>query len=415
MIAERLARLAAEAEPPPLDDAIAHRMVVRALAARPARVEHRAARWPLVVAAAVCAAALAFVLWPRARVNVEPELVHLSLPTGDKLVGTAGARFDIEALQPAARRLKLHGGTMLFDVAHVVPGQRFEVATEHLTVVARGTVFAVTTDAVASRVHVYEGAVDVIEAGTTHAVAAGGSWSSSGPVVQTAAIEAEATRAVEARAREASPTPTPSPSPSSSPSLTPSPSPSPPPSPSPAATPSPSLSATPSPSTSPSPDTRPSSGPSASLPTLASARSDIAAGHFDAALAVLDHIQPHDGAWLLARADALRGAGRLAEAADALVAATKVLTGAARAEAGYSAAYARFHDLQDAPGALAALDSGDVDELGSPLAERGLALRAQVLASLHRDADAQEAATHYLARFPHGDLARYMKSLLKRE
>ena len=33
--------------------------------------------------------------------------------------------------------------TMLFDVAHVVAGQRFEVATPHLVVIAKGTVFSV--------------------------------------------------------------------------------------------------------------------------------------------------------------------------------------------------------------------------------------------------------------------------------
>jgi hypothetical protein len=151
----------------------------------------------------------------------------------------------------------------------------------------------------------------------------------------------------------------------------------------------------------------------AAAPSLTAARAAITAGNYSAALAILDQLPAHDGRYFLALADTLRGLHRTADSADALVSAAAQLAGAARLEAEYSAAYLRFHDLQDAAGALAAL-APDVDDLGSPFAERGLALRAQILGSLHRDADAAEAATHYLERFPHGDLARYMQTLVKK-
>src|SRR5207244_456957 len=58
--------------------------------------------------------------------------------------------------------------------------QRFEVATDRVTVVATGTVFAVTVDATATRVHVYEGRVEVHADIRIYAVATGETWSTHG-------------------------------------------------------------------------------------------------------------------------------------------------------------------------------------------------------------------------------------------
>ncbi|HEV7558080.1 MAG TPA: hypothetical protein VGO00_21580, partial [Kofleriaceae bacterium] len=80
-------------------------------------------------------------------------------------------------------------------------------------------------------------------------------------------------------------------------------------------------------------------------------------------------------------------------------------------EAGYTAAYLRFHDLHDARTALASLDLAGTD--GSPLEERGLGLRTQILVDLGRRAEARTVATRYLQQFPKADLASYMRSLIR--
>ena len=49
----------------------------------------------------------------------------------------------------------------MFDVAHVIVGQRFEVVTDQLVATAKGTVFSVEADGRSSRVRVYEGVVEV--------------------------------------------------------------------------------------------------------------------------------------------------------------------------------------------------------------------------------------------------------------
>jgi tetratricopeptide (TPR) repeat protein len=147
---------------------------------------------------------------------------------------------------------------------------------------------------------------------------------------------------------------------------------------------------------------------------LAAARADIAAGRFADALAKSDAApHPLTGAWLLLRADALRGLGKRRDAADALVAAAAQLDGAAQTEAAYSAAYLRFHDLKDGSGALAALAAGDVDVPGSMFEERGLALHVEILVAQGKRADARPLAQRYLERFPHGDLRSLMHQLVE--
>jgi len=120
---------------------------------------------------------------------------------------------------------------------------------------------------------------------------------------------------------------------------------------------------------------------------------------------------PLSGPWWQLSGDALRGLGRFAEAANAFDAAAEALAGAEHVEAGYSAAYVRFHDLHDAQTALASLELAKTD--GSALEERGLGLRAQILVELGRRADARTVATRYLQRFPKADLASFMRSLEK--
>ena len=118
-----------------------------------------------------------------------------------------------------------------------------------------------------------------------------------------------------------------------------------------------------------------------------------------------------DGAWWQLVGDASRGLGRAADAADAFDHAAHELTGVERGEAGYSAAYLRFHDLLDGERALASLDASEADADGAPLEERASGLRVQILVALGRHDAARAHAAHYLEHFPNADLRAYMLAL----
>ena len=119
------------------------------------------------------------------------------------------------------------------------------------------------------------------------------------------------------------------------------------------------------------------------------------------------------GAWWLVIGDASRGLGHADDAAEAFDRAARDLTGAERAEAGYSAAYVRFHDLGEPVIALTSLIVSRADDEGSVLEERALGLHAQILDTLGRKREAHDIAKRYLARFPESDLGAYMHSLAK--
>src|SRR3569623_343944 len=155
---DQLAQLARKADAPALDDSSARRLVDAAIARahfEPTVVPRRhPLRWAAAGAFAVAAAIALFVL----RATPTPATMHLALPTGDVLTGTAGAHFAIAELTPSSRKLRFDTGTIVCDVAHVVAGQHFEVTAGDVTVVATGTVFSVSA---AGHVHVYEGSVEV--------------------------------------------------------------------------------------------------------------------------------------------------------------------------------------------------------------------------------------------------------------
>src|SRR5690348_11854097 len=108
-LVDQLAKLAAEADAPALDESAARRMIDAALVHATltgARSERRRAWWlpraqsepgrrawwPPALALAAAAAVIAVVVL-RPRAQPEPALMHLALPTGDQLAGTPGARF----------------------------------------------------------------------------------------------------------------------------------------------------------------------------------------------------------------------------------------------------------------------------------------------------------------------------------
>jgi tetratricopeptide (TPR) repeat protein len=269
-------------------------------------------------------------------------------------------------------------------------------------------VFSIETDAVRSRVRVYEGVVEVEQAGQTHALLAGALWDSASESTNLAmATPAALAQSIEVALREragtvfednnsyvpASATPTPRSIPRATTAK---------------------IAATKD-----VPITAPWSTdavPLAKLSTeqlLATARADLKTGKFGDALDAAKLATPWSGAWWQVVADAHRGAGDTSDAADAYDHAAKLLTGADRNEAGYSAAYLRFRDLHQHAGALASLDAAGADAAGSPLEERALGLRAQILVALGRRDDAKAIARRYLAQFPHADLRPYMLALTK--
>ena len=169
---DQLAQLARKADAPALDDTAARRLVDAAIARahlEPTVAPRRhALRWAAAGALAVAAAIALFVL----RAKPAPATMHLALPTGDILTGTAGAHFAIAELTPGSRKLRLDSGAIVCDVAHIVAGQHFEVTAGDVTVVATGTVFSVSA---AGHVHVYEGTVDVHRGAQVERLAAGAS------------------------------------------------------------------------------------------------------------------------------------------------------------------------------------------------------------------------------------------------
>jgi hypothetical protein len=406
-LVDDLARLAGGADPAPLDESGMRRLVERALVRDVAARSPRRVPWRGLAVAAAAAAVLA---WFFLRPVPPAPLLALSLPTGDRVVGVAGADFQIERIEPEHRRIRMRGGTLLFEVAQAAPHQQFAVVTPDLVATARGTVFSVSITSHGSHVAVYEGSVEIVQAAITHTLVAGDAWDSrrgAVPAQPPSALVASVEDAVARRSAAADVRPSPSPSPSPPPSLSPSPSPSPSPPPSPSAPPSPSPSPPPSPSPSPSPRS----------PDLPAARAALSAGNYALALSLATaatsapHRAPASPAWLLILGDAHRGLDHAAAAADAYDAAARALAPALDSiEPAYTAAYLRFTKLSDPDGALASLVPATYAE-SSPLEERALALRAQILSSLHRTDDASSAAARYLERFPHVDLRATMLRL----
>jgi len=448
---DQLAQLARKADAPALDESAARRLVDAAIAR--AHLEPTVAprrhplRWAAAGALAVAAAIALFVL----RAQTAPATMHLALPTGDVLTGTAGAHFAIAELTPSSRKLRLDSGTIVCDVAHVVAGQHFEVTAGDVTVIATGTVFSVSAG---GHVHVYEGTVEVHRGAQVERLAAGASSGRGDdprelvdageaaarartthvaalapvsapttrvvmvpvvvpirvPVEVHAPADAVAVTSAPAAAIAVTPAPAaaiavaPAPTAADSPLAPPSAPPAPPPA-------SPSGSAPASPA---GPAPAPSPAASRSDDGLAAAREDIAAGRYAQALdKVAAAPRPLTGAWLLVDADALRALGKKRDAADALAQAAGVLDGTAQTEAAYSAAYLRWHELHDAAGALAVLTSADVDVPGSLFEERGLVLHVAILAATNRRDEARPLAQRYLDHFPRGEQRPRMLAILK--
>ncbi|MFT3697927.1 MAG: hypothetical protein QM831_32605 [Kofleriaceae bacterium] len=264
---------------------------------------------------------------------------------------------------PSVETVHLTGGHLEMTVTHPI-----EVVTDHMTVTATNGTFVVDEQNGVSIVKVHSGSVTVKEAGVAHPVFAGSAWVST-PVQTAVAYVPVAPKPV------ATPKPV-------------------------APAPKPVQVTQPRHYDVPADRTSAWSDDVKGDP-LATARGQIKSGRYADALVTLDAIQPKTSTVDQLTGDAHRALGHYAEAAAAYERVGNL-------ESGYTAAYIRHHDLHDDAHAMTSL--GVADAQGSPLEERALALRVQILVGLHRDATVH--ARRYLERFPNGDLHAYMASII---
>ncbi len=408
---------------PPIDFERADQMVQRAM--RSAQTRHRRVKAATAIAAAfaiACSAAAIAVLAVGSRPDIVAEPLELVLPTGEHVTATAGAHFTLAESTEAERGVVLDDGTMLFVVPPLPDGTEFVVSANGHEIRVLGTVFAVETGGDDTVVRVFEGRVEVTDAaGGSYVVRSGEERGSDGvraiaddaPLVREgrrAARERESERVEQARRdqarrlREVEEPIAPEP-------IEPLP-----------VEPQPSdeelaqhldqqqeENVDPAPSR---PVTRVAPIPAPPPGALEDARRALVQGDARTALSLAQAPAARGAAWRLVEGDALRALRRFDEAATAYEAAASAARGTSSKNAAYLAARLRARECDDPDGALAVLDAYRVDVRGSPLEERGLALRAQILVSASRASQAQIVARRYLERFPDGGVAPFMRSLV---
>lgn len=319
-----------------------------------------------------------------------PERTDFELPTGDRLLAAEGARFRVELATESERRVRLDSGSMLFDV-QPLDGGRFCVSTPRAEVIVLGTVFTVTSDREGTLVRVYEGRVEVhddtgvqrIRAGQHARVGVTADPLDRDPLATEARRAANRRRPVAHAPPPADPIAARDPTPRA-------------------------------PRPRPAPQD-PAPHEAADEESLVPATPDDVRGWIVAGRAAraLDEARAHVDAedldpWLMLQADAERALGQHAAAARTYARAARVLPSPRAEQAGFaSARLSRSPTL-----ALQALELGGVTAAGSPLRERGLAMRADLLGRLGRGPERARAAREYLASYPDGSRATDMRAIV---
>jgi hypothetical protein len=311
------------------------------------------------------------------RAQAAPAPMRLDLPSGDTLVAASGTQFELQRMDAEERTIHVSGGSALFEVQPLQPGQAFVVVTPHARVRVHGTVFSVAVHHGRTSVRVYEGVVSVSDdAHAEVSLRVGQSYASDQRALEPelAPLLADAREMVQRRAEQRATSFASGPDAGAAP---------------PAAKPAP----TPPSQTPPLMQTPPAN--------LCEARAWLNAGELQRALdAARDApaVSAEHAAWCLVEADALRSMGRHAEAAQAYMAAVASSAGSVRAQAGFKAAIEYLRELGDARSALAALSLAGVDAQGSALRERGMLLRIEALRALGEPAD--PVVRQYRQEFP---------------
>lgn len=407
---DELLRQAREAEPDDLHPAEVERAVSHA--AVTGRARHRAwamRRITTVAGVSAALAAAAAVLWmlgpasepsptPAPTVAEAPETpgtapipepaqhaapTPVELDTGDRLLATHDARYTVQRATPRERRVELGAGSVLFDV-RPLEDSTFTVVTADARVVVLGTVFTVQADEGGTTVRVYEGRVRVEHEGETRLVERGGSTRVGDDRAARGIdpLREPAREAAAVRLATAETTPEPTPPPVHAERA--------------------ARSATPA-------------EPVASAPSADEVRALLASRDPRDATLALERARERTAAgdldpWSMLEADALRALRRPREAAMAYARAAEALPSPRHEQAGYLAA--RQLAALTPSAALAQLDAADVTAPGSPLRERGLALRVQLLTRLGRDTARNSAAREYLSLYPDGSRAPQMRAAL---
>ncbi|MEM9071563.1 MAG: FecR domain-containing protein [Myxococcota bacterium] len=369
------------------------RSVQTALLAAGSRQRRRRFRRQVVTVSALCGAlvVVGVGLW---RSAAEPVVIResvpapapvavpaesrLALPTGDRILRVGEGSLAVEQVGPH-RRFLLSAGEALFDVPRLGDGESFEVQTPDALVRVLGTVFSVDVEDDRSRVHVFEGEVQVrLENGEEHILGRGETYDTDGTVDWNPRILEEGEVAAQQRMRVASVEP------AEAPSVM--------------AARAPSMVARAEPS---------------AAPTVAEVRRWLEEGEVARALAAAERgaaRAPENGGWHQLLGDALRRDGQRARAADAYDQAASRLPASRATQAGYLAAEIRLR-AGDAAGALRSLDVARSSDEGSPIEERAFALRVRAEVAAGQLDQARRHARHYLVRFPSGAARSWMLQL----
>lgn len=383
-----------EDDPPPLGQRASRALVERAAreAERSKRARFSRIQTIALAFAAAAVVALAFLVGRNsvgedAKVAVADDghVSTLRFETGDEIAFLSGAVFDAGAPNRSNRMFALDRGDVLFDVAPLEGGRSFEVRTPDAAIRVHGTVFVVSVHEDGTLLHVIEGEVSFAQAGRTRFVTGGeraGALDRGAPI----ALLSLGRDAAERRLRQEAPAVA---------EVTP---------------------------------TEPGAAPRAVVIEapirrapryvlrVGTARRWLETGRPDRALRAAELMvatDPNDGDWRMLRADALRALGS-SDAARAYEDAAAHLPWSQAAQAGYVAAHLRRTELGDATGALEAIERTAADAMGSPLEEPALVLRTRILAEQRRFDEARLTADRYLARYPEGSAAPWMRELVAR-
>jgi len=366
-----------------------------------------APRWglPLLVAATAGALALAIAMtlapppawqhvethpWARPSGAAVLQPSRLSLPSGDQLIAAEGAAFDVRSAAPQRREVALQRGQMLFDVARLGQGQRFDVVTPDARVSVLGTVF--TVEAVDGRtvVRVYEGHVEVAHGAQRIRLRVGEHFVSDGRRVPIDPLRREALAAAGRRHRAPPVAPV-------APVVI-------------------ELAAQPAAPPSAASIPTPPAQSRPPLPvTVAAARGELQQGRVQRVLtataAAIDGRRPPLGQWYLVHADALLRDRKPRPAAAALESAAAYLHGEPSRDAAHRAALAYAEQLGDPARALHVLKASGVLGPDKFVHARGMELWVRLLVSLERRWEASAVARRYLRTYPHSPEAPAMRSI----
>ncbi|QQR90612.1 MAG: FecR domain-containing protein [Myxococcales bacterium] len=352
-----------------------------------------------IVLLSCLSASLLFYVFQNAQEPVAIDTTQFSLPSGDKLALSSGARFNIDSLG-MNRSIAVKKGDVLFDVKALQDHESFVVQTPHLRAEVKGTVFSVQVSKTQSIVNVFEGKVQVFHHGKRLALMQDEFYDSrgdKGTVAKQVPLAEIARKAVLRRTRAQER----------------------------ASLRKKKLEDT---TSSVEPETQEQAKQSEQIVTklpkatrlshaLRRAKQLLLDGRYEELLVMAQDATDsglESAAWLILQGDAYRGLSRFHEAIKSYEKACEQdgLSLSERQQFGYLAARLYFWKLSQYDEALRVLDLTGADAPASAVEERALALRVRVLWKAHRIEEAHRFAQIYMLRFPKGGSRAWLEGLL---